>query len=71
MQGRDEHTGFWWGNLWKRGHLEKMGVDGRMILEWISQKAAERAWTESRVVAGSCEHGNEISGCIKCGEFLD
>ena len=23
-------------------------------------------------VAGSCEYGNELSGCsIKCGEFLD
>jgi hypothetical protein len=22
-------------------------------------------------VAGSCEHGNEPSGFIKCGEFLD
>jgi hypothetical protein len=22
-------------------------------------------------VAGSCEHGNESSGSIKCGEFLD
>jgi hypothetical protein len=22
-------------------------------------------------VAGSCEHGNEPSGSIKCGEFLD
>jgi hypothetical protein len=22
-------------------------------------------------VAGSCEHGNERSGSIKCGEFLD
>jgi hypothetical protein len=22
-------------------------------------------------VAGSCKHGNELSGSIKCGEFLD
>jgi hypothetical protein len=22
-------------------------------------------------VAGACEHGNEPSGSIKCGEFLD
>jgi hypothetical protein len=22
-------------------------------------------------VAGSCEHGNELSGCIKDGEFRD
>ena len=42
MQGWEEHTGFWWGNLWKKGHLEEMGVDGRIILEWISQKSAGR-----------------------------
>ena len=23
------------------------------------------------VVVGTCEYGNEISGSIKCGEFLD
>ena len=22
-------------------------------------------------VAGACEYGNELSGSIKCGEFLD
>jgi len=22
-------------------------------------------------VAGTCEYGNELSGSIKCGEFLD
>jgi hypothetical protein len=26
---------------------------------------------QDRQVAGSCEHGNEPSGSIKCGEFLD
>jgi hypothetical protein len=23
------------------------------------------------LVVGSCEHGNEATGCIKCSEFLD
>ena len=23
------------------------------------------------IFAGSCEYGNELSGSIKCGEFLD
>jgi hypothetical protein len=22
-------------------------------------------------VVGSCEHGNELSGSVKCGEFLE
>jgi hypothetical protein len=26
---------------------------------------------EWELVVGSCEHGNEYSGCIKGGEFLD
>jgi hypothetical protein len=26
---------------------------------------------QDRQVAGTCEHGNEPSGSIKCGEFLD
>jgi hypothetical protein len=34
--GRGEaYTGFWWGNLRERDHLEDQGVDGRMILKWI------------------------------------
>ena len=32
------HTGFWWGNLRERGHLEDPGTDGRIILRWIFRK---------------------------------
>jgi hypothetical protein len=32
------YTRFWWGNLRKRDHLEKPGVDGRIILRWIFRK---------------------------------
>jgi len=28
-------TGFWWGNVTERDQLEELGVDGRLILEWI------------------------------------
>jgi len=31
------YTGFWWGNLRKRDHLEDPGIDG-MILKWIFKK---------------------------------
>jgi hypothetical protein len=29
------HTGFWWGNLRERDHLEDLGVDERIILKYI------------------------------------
>jgi hypothetical protein len=29
------HTGFWWGNLKERDHLEDKGADGKIILKWI------------------------------------
>jgi hypothetical protein len=32
------HTGFWWGNLNVRTHLEDLGVDGRILLKWIFKK---------------------------------
>jgi len=31
------HTGFWWGNLKERDHLEDLGIDRRIILQWIFQ----------------------------------
>jgi hypothetical protein len=27
------HTGFWWGDLMDRNHLEGLGVNGRIILK--------------------------------------
>jgi len=35
---REVHTGFWWGELRERDHLEGPGVGGRIILEWIFRK---------------------------------
>jgi hypothetical protein len=29
------HTGFWWGNLRERGHLENKSIDETIILKWI------------------------------------
>jgi hypothetical protein len=30
------NTGFWWGNLKERDHLDDVGIDGEIILKWIS-----------------------------------
>jgi hypothetical protein len=32
------YTGFWWGNLRERQHLEDPGIDGMIILKWIFRK---------------------------------
>jgi hypothetical protein len=31
-------TGFWWGNLRERDHLEESGIDGRIIVRKIYRK---------------------------------
>jgi len=41
------YTGFRWGNLRERDHLENTGIDGRVILRWIFRKWVVGAWTES------------------------
>ena len=38
------YTGFWWGTLTERDHLEDPDVDGRIILRWIFRKWDGVAW---------------------------
>ena len=71
------YTGFWWGNFRERDRLGDPGVDGKIILIWIFRKwdvrgyGLDRAGSGYGQVAGTCEFGDELSGYIKCGEFLD
>jgi hypothetical protein len=65
------HTGFWWGNLSERDHLEDAGVNGNIILKWIFNKwdgGHGLIWL--RKLIGSCDCGNEPSDSIHAGNFL-
>jgi hypothetical protein len=50
-----------------RNHLEDPDVDGRIILKWIF----ERLDGGHRLDQSGSGYGNEHSGSIKCGEFLE
>jgi hypothetical protein len=39
------HIILWLKNVRGRKHLENLGVDGRVILEWILGKYGENGWT--------------------------
>jgi len=73
---REVYTGFWWGNLKERDHLEDSGIDGRIILgrifrKWDVGHGLDRSGSRYGQIVNTCECGNEPSGSIKCGEFLD
>ena len=36
--GEEVHSGFWWGNLRERDHLEDSGIEKRIILKWTFRK---------------------------------
>jgi hypothetical protein len=43
--GGEVYTGFRWGNLTERNHLEDPGVDRKIILRWIFRKWDVGVWT--------------------------
>jgi len=70
------HTNLWSENLKGRDHLEDVGTDGRIILEWNLKMGVEKCGVDASgsgqgLVAGSCVHRNETSASIKGEEFLD
>ena len=48
MYGEEEKcAGFWCGNLTARGRSEDLGLDVRMILEWILNRLGGRGLDQS------------------------
>jgi hypothetical protein len=39
------HTGFWWGRVKERDHMQDLGINGGITLKWIVRKEDERLWT--------------------------
>jgi hypothetical protein len=69
------YTGFCWGSLGERDHLGDPGVDCR-IIRWIFGKwdvgvRTVSSWLRTGIGVGTCKCGNEPSGSIEYGEFLD
>jgi len=64
--------GSWWGNRREGDHWGDLGVDAWIILGRISRRWDVGIWTGlGWPMIGTGECGNEPSGSVKCGEFLD
>jgi hypothetical protein len=60
------------GNLKERDRLQDLGVDGRIILNWILKKLGVTVWTRFHwLKTGFCECYKMPSGSVNGGEFLD
>jgi hypothetical protein len=62
--------------LRKGDHLEDLAIDGMIILKCTLESGMrwhrlDCSGLRLGQIVGACEHVNEISGSIKCGEFLD
>jgi hypothetical protein len=66
---------FWVRKPEERDRLEDFSINEKIILNWIFKKwDGGMEWidmAQDRDVVGCCENGNEPSGPIKCGEFLE
>ena len=69
-------TGFWWGHLRERDHLEDLGAEGRIILKFVFKECDGEAWIgliwfRIQTTVGTCNCGNELPGSVKYGSCLD
>jgi hypothetical protein len=60
----------------RKRSLEDLGVDGKIILEWmlgnkVGSYRQDASGSREGSMAGCCEHSNESSVFMKGGESLD
>jgi hypothetical protein len=74
-----EGRGVYRAMVWRPEGKRPLGRPRRrwgIILRWTFRKwdgvlGVDGGGSGSGQVAGTCEYGNELSGSVKCGEFLD
>jgi hypothetical protein len=75
--GEDPHKVCWWGNLRARGHLNDVGLDGRIILKEILMEICWGVWTGFIWLRLGTSDGlllkrvTNFKCSIKCGDSLD
>ena len=64
------HTGFWCKNLREVDRLKDPEDNTEINIRKVGWKHGVDSYGSGQgQVASSCECGNELSGCIECGEF--
>ena len=68
--GRAEvYTGFWWGNLRERVHLEDPGLDGSIKLRWIFKKLVRGGGMEWIDLAQDRDMWRALVNAVKKNKF--
>ena len=71
----DVHTWFQWENLRERDHLQDLGIYGKIMINRIFNKLTRVLWTgliwlKIRTSSRLLWTRNELSGSVKCQQFL-
>jgi hypothetical protein len=77
METTEISAGFWWGCLRERHQIVRPRRRWKNNIKMNIQELGwnDMDWTDLAQVrgllVGCCEHGNELSACVKCSGSLD